>query len=209
MVVSELTSLVRWIVCTAFTVLLPALPTGCAGNTMRQPERAAEAPRAYIAIPCATLKEQGAKAVPVGILLEVADVVEPIGAPIKGWLSAHQVEVHHVAKVFVPLTENAPVQGPFGTCLDPSCSEAQDATLEVIVTSAPRNASAPVELQLSVVPENGEARQISVATTDQEPVLVSLTTSPTQTLVITPYYLYEPKQRSLGLLIQCASQTPD
>lgn len=189
-------------------VALFKLLIGCTVSASGQPARVAEKQRAYIAGSCAALKEQASGAVPVGILLEVADVVEPIGVPIKDWLSGHSVQVHHVAKISVPMTANTPVHGPFGTCLDHTCSEAEDATLEVIVTRAPTDASTPVELQLNLTSGNRQPRRLSVKTTDQEPVVASMTTPPEQTVVITPYYLFESKQRGLALLIQCASQTP-
>jgi hypothetical protein len=190
-------------------IMVSELLIGCAGSaTGESPPRVPEKQRAYIAGSCAELKEQTSTAAPVGMLLEVADVVEPIRAPVKDWLSTHPVEVHHVAKISVPMTPNTPVQGPFGTCLDRACSKAEDATLEVIVISAPADHSAPVELQLNFKSANGQSRPLSVKTTDQEPVLASLTAPPEQTVVITPYYLFEPKQHSMGLLMQCASRTP-
>ncbi|MET0793664.1 MAG: hypothetical protein ABW061_19245 [Polyangiaceae bacterium] len=154
------------------------------------------------------MKERTSTAAPIEVLLEVADVVEPIGTPVKDWLSTHPVEVHHVVRISVPMTTKTPVQGPFGTCLDRVCSKAEDATIEVNVTAVPADQSAVVELQLNFKSGNGQSRPLSVKTTDQEPVLASLTTRPEQTVVITPYYLFEPKQQSLGLLLQCASRKP-
>ena len=196
------------IVSIAAVIVLSELSIGCTGSAMGQSSRVPEKQRAYIASSCATLKEQTSTAAPVGMLLEVADVVEPIGAPVKDWLSTHSVEVHHVARISVPMTVNTPVQSPFGTCLDRACSKAEDATLEVIVTTAPTDHSAAVELQLNFKLGNGQPRSLSVKTTDQESVLASLTTPPEQTVVITPYYLFEPKQHSLALLMECASRTP-
>ncbi len=189
-----------------FVSVLSELLSGCTSSAPNEPARAPEAPRAYIAGACPALKEQIPGKVPIGILLEVADVVEPLGVPVKAWLSAHSVEVHHVAKISVPMTTNTPVHGPFGSCSDRSCSKTEDTTLEVIVTRAPTDASAPVELQLNFSSGN-QPRHLSVKTADQDPVVASLA-APEQTLVITPYYLFESRQQSLALLIQCASRTP-
>jgi len=185
--------------------LLAELSTGCTARAAREPAAVPEKQRAYIAEPCAALKEQQPGAVPVGILLEVADVVEPIGVPIKGWLATHSVEVHHLARISVPVTASTPVSGPFGTCLDRTCSQAEDATVQVTVIKIPTDASAPVELELDFTSGNGRPRRLSVEAADQEPVFKSLATPPEQAVVITPYYLFEPRQRSLELLAQCAS----
>ena len=88
-----------------------------------------------------------------------------------------------------------------------AAARAEDASLQVSVSQAPTDASTPVELQLSFRSGDRQPRRLSVTTTDQEPVLASLTT-PQQTVVITPYYLFEPKQESMGKLLQCASQSP-
>lgn len=189
-------------------ILISELALGCAGSTRNQAAYTPVEQRAYIARTCAALKKQAPGAVPVGILLEVADVVEPIGAPIKDWLSIHPVQVHHVAQILVPIAESTPVHGPFGTCLEPNCLKAEDATLEVIVMHPPTAASAPVELQLNLTSGDRQPRGILVKTTDQEPILASLSTAPKQTIIVTPYYLFESSKRGLTLLLQCAGQTP-
>ena len=184
--------------------LLSELLSGCTASATRQPAAVPAKQRAHIGEPCAALKEQHVGAVPVGILLELADVVEPVGVPIKDWLATHSVEVHHLARISVPMTGSTPVAGPFGTCLDRTCSESEDATVQVTVTKIPADTSAPVELQLDFTSGNGRPRRLWVRTADQEPVLESLATPPEQTLVITPYYLFDPRQHSLELLTQCA-----
>jgi hypothetical protein len=188
-------------------VLFSGLSSGCAESVGEQPARAPERPLAYIAQPCATLKEQPPTATPVEIFFEVADIVQPAGAPMKDWLATHPVEVHHVAKFSIPVTANTPIQVPFGTCLDQTCSKTEDATLVVNLSRAPTDASAPVELELNLSTENGPPRQLSVKTTDQEPVRASLTTPPEQTVVVMPYYLFGSKSHGLQLLVQCASQS--
>ena len=205
MVASALNRSPLQFVAIAAVSLLSQLSIGCTASATRQPAAVPDKQRAHIGEPCAALKEQHVGAVPVGILLEVADVVEPVGSPIKDWLATHSVEVHHVARISVPMTANTPVSGPFGTCLDRTCSEAEDTTVQVTVTKIPTDASAPVELQLDFTSGNGRPRRLSVRTGDQEPVLESLTTPPEQALVITPYYLFDPRQHSLELLTQCAT----
>jgi len=188
-------------------LLIPAAMSGCARSATEQPTRAPEAQRAYIGAGCAAMKEHTADAAPVGILLEVADVVEPIGAPARDWLSAHPVEVHHVAKISLPMTPNTRITSPFGTCLDRRCTKAEDTQLEVLMKNGPANASAPLQLQLTFTSGSGAPRHLSIETSDQQPALAS-TTSPEQTVVVTPYYLFEPKQHSMALLMQCAAQAP-
>jgi len=188
-------------------ILFSQLSTGCASKATNEPARPPAAQRAYIARPCPAMKEQPAEAIPVGVLLEVADVTEPTGVPLKDWLAAHPVQVHHVAKLLLPAAINVPTQSPFGTCLDRACSQSEDATLEVTIKTAPTAASAQVELALNVSSDHRPPRRLSIKTGDQEPVSASLT-APEQTVIITPYYLYEPKQESMGKLLQCASQSP-
>lgn len=132
-------------------------------------------------------------------------MLEQIGVPVKDWLATHPVEVHHVARLSVPMTVGTAVRGPFGTCLDRACADAQPTTLDVTVTKVPSSMSAHVELQLDFVSTSGGPRRLSVTLADQEPLVRSLEGAPEQTVVITPYYLVEPKQRSLDLLLQCAS----
>jgi hypothetical protein len=189
----------------AAVILFSGLSTGCTASATRQPVSVPEKQRAYIAEPCATLKQQGAEAVPVGMVLEVADVAEPLGVPVKDWLAAHSIEVHHVAKISVPMTVGAVVRSPFGACLDRTCSEAEDGALEVTVAKVPTDVSKQVELQLDFTSKSGGPRRLSVKATNQEPVLEALAGPSDQTVVITPYYLFEPKQHSLDLLLQCAS----
>jgi hypothetical protein len=189
------------------TILLSQLAAACAANATNETPRTPVAQRAYIAGSCPAMREQPPQAVPVGVLLEVADVVEPTGVPLKEWLAAHPVEVHHVAKISLPLTTNVPTESPFGSCLNRTCSQNEDATLEVVVIKAPASASEPLELLLNVSSGSRPPRHLSVKTTDQEPVLASLST-PDQTVVVTAYYLFEPKQQSMGKFLHCASQSP-
>lgn len=201
------TRLLTRIASIAPTVLLSQLAAPCAANAMNEPARTPAAQRAYIAGSCPAMRKQPPQAVPVGVLLEVADVVEPTGVPLRDWLAAHPVEVHHVAKISLPVATNVPTQSPFGTCLDRTCSQNEDATLEVVVIKAPASASEPLELQLNVSSGSRPPRHLSVKTTDQEPVLASLSV-PDQTVVVTAYYLFEPRQQSMGKFLQCASQSP-
>jgi len=188
-------------------ILFSQLSTGCAANATSKPAQSPTAERVYIAGACPAMKEQPAEAIPVGILLEVADVAEPTGIPLKDWLAAHPVETHHIAKISLPAATNVPAQSPFGTCLDRACSQNEDATLEVVVKTAPTAATTPVELELTFSAGHRPPRRLSIKTGDQEPVSGSLTT-PEQTVIVTPYYLFEPKQESMGKLLHCASQSP-
>lgn len=186
-------------------VLLAELIIGCA-STASQPLAAPQEQRAYIARSCAALKERTSRAAPAWIFLEVADITEPIAEPIKEWLAVHPVQTHHLAGLAVPMTANTPVRGPYGICLDNTCERHEDGILDVVATALPTEASAAVELQLDFTFGNGQPRRLLVKTTNQEPVLASLTTQPKQTLVITPYYLFEPRYHSAELLAQCMSR---
>ena len=189
-------------------VLLSALFIGCTTGATSKPVNTPGEQRAYIAKSCAALKERNQRAVPLGIFLEVADLTEPIAAPVKDWLAVHSVSTHHLAGLVVPMTANTPVRGPYGICLERTCVKHEDGTLDVVGLSLPADGSAAVELQLDFTFANGRPRRLSVKTTDQEPILASLTTRPEQTLVITPYYLFEPRHQSLKLLAQCMSRVP-
>lgn len=202
------TSFPRIVPSIASLLLLSGLSAGCAETATEEPARAPKSEPIYLARPCAPMKEQPPAAVPVGMILEVADVLEPVGKPIKDWLSKHPVQTHHVAKISLETMTGTTVPGPFGTCSDPDCSTSEDTSLEVTVTKAPTEASAPVELQLILTMKDGQKRSLSIKTTDQEPILASFATPPEQTVVVTPYYLYDPKQHSMGLLLECASRTP-
>ena len=185
-------------------VLLSKLFIGCASATSKSVE-APQEQRAYIARSCAALKEPTSRAAPVGIVLEVADIEEPIAAPIKDWLAVHSVQTHHLAELALPMAVNTPVRGPYGICLERTCTSQQDGTIDVVALRLPADALAAVELQLDFTFGNGQPRRLSVKATNQEPILASFTTRPKLTLVITPYYLFEPRQRSLKLLAQCMS----
>jgi hypothetical protein len=64
------------------------------------------------------MKEQPPAAVPVGMILEVANVLEPVGKPIKDWLSTHPVETHSLAKISLQTMTGTSAPSPFGTCSD-------------------------------------------------------------------------------------------
>ncbi|HYQ46311.1 MAG TPA: hypothetical protein VER11_30285 [Polyangiaceae bacterium] len=189
----------------ALVTVLSEMALGCA-RAANQPASTPDEQRVLIARPCASARAQSSRGVPVGLVLEVANVAEPIGAPIKGWLAAHPVRIHGVARLVLQLPANTPAQGPFGICSEPACATSEDATLEVSVTGAPTDAAGPVELQLTITSANGSSRRLSVKTTDQEPAGVSVTTAPKQALVVTPYYLFEPREQSLEQLMQCAAR---
>jgi len=137
--------------------------------------------------------------------LEVADVEEALGTPTKDWLAVHPVRLHSVAKFILPLTPTATADDPSGDCRERACGKSVDGTLEASVTSAPAAAFAPVELHLARTLADGVTHRLSVKTTDQEPILASFMTAPEQNLVLVPYFLFEPKQQSMELLLQCAA----
>jgi hypothetical protein len=195
----------RWLLTTASAVALIALASGCAGAT-NEPARAPDERSGYIARACPQLKEQSSRGVPAEISLEVADLDEPIGTPIKDWLAAHPVRLNSVAKFILPLMPLRPGQVSSDPCLERACGESVDGTLRVSVTTVPSSASAVVELQLERTLLDGTTRRLSVKTVDQHPVLASFTTTPKQTLVVTPYYLFAPRQQSMELLFQCAAR---
>lgn len=189
----------------AFVVGLAGLASGC-GSAPSEPARAPDEHSGHIAGPCAPLKEQGSRGVPVAIVLEVADVEDAIGTPIKDWLAVHPVRLHSVAKFILPLKPTTPPDGSSNDCQGRACGKSVDGTLEVSVTGVPTAASEPVQLHLARTLADGATRRLSVKTTDQEPVLASFTTVPKQTFVLMPYYLFEPKQQSMDLLLQCAAR---
>lgn len=193
-----------WLFSIASVIGLSALGSGCASAT-NEPARVPGEREGYIARPCTPLKAQASRGVPIALALEVADVEEAIGTPIKEWLAVHPVQLHSVAKFILPLTSTTPADGDSNNCSGRACGKSVDGTLEVSVGSAPLVPSAPVELQL-VLSANGETRRLTVSTTDQEPVLVPFTTVQKRTLVLMPYYLFEPKQQSLDVLFQCAAR---
>lgn len=192
----------------ASCVLLSAMSAGCGGTAIEAPARAPKPEPVYIARPCAAMREQPIAAVPVGMILEVANVLEPVGKPAKDWLATHPVDARAVAKISLSTMAGTSAPSPFGLCSNRDCSETQDGSLGVTVSKAPADASAPIELLFALTTPNGDNRSLSLKTTDQEPVTASLAASPAQTIVVTPYYLYEPTQHGMQLLLNCASRTP-
>lgn len=194
-----------------FTVSVLALSGflfGCGASAKNESAQASIDHRAFVGQTCEALKDQPLPSTPVGILLEVADVEGKLGAPLTEWLATHPVPAHSVAGLSVPMNEKLSVSGPFGACWDEGCVNREDGTLQVRAVSLPTEPSATVELQLEVVIPSAPPRTFTVKTANQEPVLIELTTPPKQTLVITPYYLFEPKKHSLKLLAQCVSRKP-
>jgi hypothetical protein len=183
------------------------LSSGCGASATNDPVKEPQGRSAYVAQPCTPLKVQSGQDVLDSVHLEVADVDVQIGAPPKEWLTMHAVPAHSVSWLSLPMKDVSPVSGPFSVCLDDLCAKREDGTLNVSVISFPTDSSAVVELKLEIDIPNFPPRIITVKTNNQEPVLAKLTTLPEQTLVITPYYLFEPKKHSLELLAQCVSRT--
>src|SRR6478735_2180723 len=94
---------------------LAVLASGCASAPNQHP-RAPDEHSGYIARPCAPLKEEGSRGIPIAMALEVADVEEALGTPTKDWLAVHPVRLHSVAKFILPLTSATPGDNPSGTC---------------------------------------------------------------------------------------------
>ena len=136
------------------------------------------------------------------MFVEVASVSSPLDSPLRERLAA-PVEVDQVAGVLVDVGK--PASGPWSTCADPSCATAREDTLTVNLRNLPADPSAPVELEL----ELGKAspKRATIRTGSQEPALAVLSEPPARgAVVVTPYYLFEPKEESLKLLQQCRSQ---
>lgn len=195
--------------CTVIGLAFAGPLSGC-GTRARQP--AATVPSAqvvYAGRPCAPLRIQSEPSAPIAVFLEVVDVEGEVGSPATAWLAAHAVSAHSVSGLYLPMTAAAEVSSPFGVCLDGLCSKRRDGALRIVGSAGrPANASEPVSLELDVPASDGTSRQFSVKAGDQDPVVIASATPAKQTLVITAYYLYAPRERSLSLLAGCVANAP-
>jgi hypothetical protein len=55
-------------------------------------------------------------------------------------------------------------------------------------------------------PQFGAPQRAVIDTGNQEPTLAKLSGLRGESIVVTPYYLFEPKKESLAILLQCTSR---
>ncbi len=136
------------------------------------------------------------------MFVEVASVLSPLDSSLRERLAA-PVEVDRVAGVLLELGK--PTSGPWSTCAAPACSTEREDALIVSIRNPPADPSAPVELELTLGKDS--PKHATIRTGSQEPALAVLSEPPARgSVVVTPYYLFEPKDESLQLLQQCKSQ---
>lgn len=92
------------------------LASACASVTS-EPSRRPDERSGCIARPCPPLKEQRSQGGPIALVLEVADVEEAIGSPIKDWLALHPIRLRSAAKFILPLMGDGSGRSPFGHLL--------------------------------------------------------------------------------------------
>ena len=189
----------------ASTMMLLVSAVGCGTTQQDQPARPPiQAPRAFIARPCQPLQQKAATGAPVAMLVQVASVSSPMEQPLRSWLASHAVDAHNVAGVLVE--QGAAASSPWGECLNAACSENREARLTMRVQSLPANGSAPTVLEIEIASPDGAARRAVVQAGNQEPTLANLSGVSGESIVVTPYYLFDPKKESLALLHQCTSR---
>lgn len=178
---------------------------GCTGVAASQHEPTTANRSVLIARPCDALKVTDPERAPIGIFVEVANVISPMVPPLRDGWSADRVEADQVAGILLELNE--PRNAPWRTCLNEACTLEQEGVLTVRIVNLPTNPSEPVSLEVELRAEGALARRAMVRTVNQEPAVAELT-PPVETggVVVTPYYLFEPKQESLQSLMQCKSE---
>lgn len=187
------------------TVLAAALFTGalgCGGGAAIQPAQAPVKQSVLIARSCEGLKEQASKGAPVAVFVEIADVLSPLDSSLRERLAA-PVEVDQVAGVLIDIGK--PTSGPWNMCVDAACAIERKDTLSVRMNDLPTDPSAPMELELELGKDS--PKRATIRTGSQEPALAVFSEAPGRgAVVVTPYYLFEPKDESLRLLQKCKSQ---
>ncbi|HMI87736.1 MAG TPA: hypothetical protein VK550_26800 [Polyangiaceae bacterium] len=178
---------------------------GC-GTTQQQASSrtAKEVPRALIARPCVPLQQKAVTGAPVAMLVQVASISSPIEQPLRPWLDHHAVETHNLAGILVE--QGTPAIAPWGECVDAGCSALREAKLRVHVQSLPANSSAPAVLEVEIESPNAAPKRAIVQAGNQAPTLADLTSAAGESIVVTPYYLFDPKKDSLDLLHACISR---
>lgn len=191
---------------TAPTAILLVSAVGCGTTQHDQPPARApmQAPPAFIARPCQPLQQKAAAGAPVALLVQVASVSSPMQQPLRSWLADHAVEAHNVAGVLVE--PSATGTSPWGECVDAACSENREARLTMRVQNLPADGSAPAVLEIEIASPGSAARRAVVQAGNQEPTLANLSGVAGESIVVTPYYLFDPKKESLALLHQCTSR---
>lgn len=181
------------------------LTVGCGSGaaTRREPTTADRS--VLIGRPCDALKVTASDRVPVGMFVEVASVISPNQPPRRERLIARDVEAGQVAGVLLETSEAR--SAPWRTCLNQACTLEQEGILTVRIVSLPTNPSEPVTLEVELGAEDALAERAMVRTGNQETVVAELAPPLEQgAVVVTPYYLFEPKQDSLQSLMQCKSE---
>lgn len=182
----------RWLA----LVALSGLTQGCGHGHTPSAATASQQPdhdsRVTIARSCAALKQRASGSPPAAVFVEVAHVRAPVSAPLREHL-AEPVSVSHVAGIM--LEPDRPASSPWG---------AAPQTLTVRWHEA---SSAPSELELEI--DSDPSSRTTVRLDDQEPTLATrLQPGHEGAIVVTPYYLFAPKEESLQLLQRCRADHP-
>lgn len=172
---------------------------GCSASTSLGPE---PNPPGSVLIggPCNALKNRESEMGPVALFVEIARV--QIEAPIPERLATSTVVAAQIAGV--QLEPGEPARAPWRTCLDQRCTTEREATLTLRILGLPTDPSVPLSLEVKVESGSEPPQLANVRTRNQESALVNLSRSPAgETFIITPYYLFAPKQKSMETLMQC------
>jgi hypothetical protein len=136
------------------------------------------------------------------VFVEVADVTSKVEQPLEEWLATHPVEVRQVAHVMVPTEQGKQSAAPW-QCSDPNCPRNGATELMVSVSSLPSDSVTPISLQLTFSGDDGSSVS-TVTTGNQTPAVVKPAAPPgSSTVIVTPYYLFAPKDQSVKDLMGC------
>lgn len=176
---------------------------GCASPSPAKPiTPATAAPRAFIARPCKAL-QQKARGTPVGMIVQVASISSPVEQPLRTWLASPAVDAHNIAGVLVE--QGKPASTGWGQCTDATCSAQRDARLTVRVPTLPTDASEVAVLEMEITAPQIPAHRAVVQAKDQTPTVAALSSVAGESIIVTPYFLFDPKKESMKLLGQCIS----
>ena len=167
---------------------------GAAAHEVREPRQ----DEVMIAKVCGTLDAESSGKTPVAVFVEIANVTATLDPPLRARLQS-PVRVKQVAGIL--LDGGSRSIGEWSRCIDPSCTDEREETLTLTAVRLPTSGRDDVELEV-IVGSAGDARTARVRGADQEPHVAAVG-STTGSVVVTPYYLYQPREASLRTLQRC------
>jgi hypothetical protein len=138
------------------------------------------------------------------MIVQVASVSSPVEQPLRTWLARHAVDAHNIAGVLVE--QGKPASTGWGQCTDVTCTAQRDAQLTVRVPTLPADASAVAVLDMEITAPQIPPHRAVVHANDQTPTVAALSSVEGESIIVTPYFLFEPKKESMRIMGRCISR---